>query len=307
MVSLESARNELHYETIAGGDDLPKTPEQAIDYHETHWAGLTAEPREVDYIECEIGGMPALRILPKQADTARMIVHAHGGGFVSGSMFTHRKMLGHLGKAARCQVLVYDYPYAHQAKYPTQLDLAVAVYRDLLDQGVAPESMALSADSCGAMLALGTLQRAREEMLPFPATVMLLSAWLDMTLSSGGYEENGEHDRFFTRPRCGWLVANVLGGGNPRDPLMSPLFADLSGFPPIYMQVGGHETLLGENRDFLARALAAGVDARLDVFPQMLHSFQMMAGRAPEADEAIAQLGAWAWQRLSATSNGVVA
>lgn len=298
MASIGSLANKQYYDRIMAADHQPTTPEAAIAFHDVHWPTLAAEPVGVVYQETQMAGRRALWIVPDGGTRDRLILHAHGGGFVSGSVSTHRKMLGHLARASACCVAVYDYPYAHEAKYPAQVDTALAVYHHLLRDGFLPKQIVLSADSCGAMLAMGTLQRLRAAAQPLPAAVLLLSAWLDMTLSSTGYDDKHGIDLFFTRERCGWLVRNVLGTIEASDPLASPLLADLTGFPPIYMQVGGDEALSGENQAFVSRAVAAGVAARLDVFPGMLHSFQMMAGQAPEADEAINRLGAWVRDQL---------
>jgi monoterpene epsilon-lactone hydrolase len=127
---------------------------------------------------------------------------------------------------------------------------------------------------------------------------MLMSPWVDMTVSAGTYESNRETEPFFYKEVVGGLAAMFLAGGDPKDPLASPLFADLSGVPPMYIQVGGDETLLDDSRLLERRALDAGVEVRLDVFPEQLHTFQMAAGRAPEADDAIRRLADWARPRL---------
>jgi acetyl esterase/lipase len=156
----------------------------------------------------------------------------------------------------------------------------------------------MAGDSCGAILIFGALQRARDEKLPQPAAVMMISGWLDMALTGASYETNRDKDPFFGKAGCDWLVTNFLGDGDRRDPLVSALYADLAGFPPIFLQAGADETLVDESRMFAERAKEAGVEIRLDVFPEMLHSFQMMAGRAPEADDAIGRLGEWVRPKL---------
>jgi monoterpene epsilon-lactone hydrolase len=300
MASEQSLANKAHYEQLAAAVAKgPLTPEQQIEWNEVHWPMLTAEPRGVDYVEVDATGIPAMWIIPKGSVEDRAIFYAHGGGFVSGSIYTHRKMVGHLAKAVGCRALTFDYPYAYQQKYPAQLDVTVACYRWLLrDQGVSAEHVAAAGDSCGAILIFGMLQQVRREALPLPVAVMVLSGWLDMTLTGASYETNRQKDVFFTREGAEWLVANFLGNGDRRDPLVNALYADLKGFPPIFLQAGADEALLDDTRMLAQRATAAGVDARIEIFPEMLHTFQMMAGAAPEADDAIDRFAQWVRPKL---------
>ncbi len=262
------------------------------------WAGLTAEPLGVDYI-C-VDDLPALWIQPKDAVPDRVLLCLHGGGFVSGSIWSHRKMFGHLAKAAGVRALVFDYRLAPEHTHPAQVDDATAVYRWLLDQGIDPSHVAFTGDSCGGGLAITTQLRAREQGLPLPAATMPFSPWVDMEVGGSSYDANRDRDAFFHRDLVRGLVDIFLGaGGDPRDPLANPLYGDLSGFGPIYIQVGGDEVLLDDARLLESHARKAGVEARLDVFPDMQHTFQMAAGRAPEADDAIQRMAAWVRPELS--------
>ena len=127
---------------------------------------------------------------------------------------------------------------------------------------------------------------------------MSISGWYDMAASGASYQSNSQKDPFFQKGTVEWLAGVALAGADARDPYASPLYADVTGFPPVFLQAGGDETLLDDSRAFAERARAAGVDMRIDVFPQMLHSFQMMAGCAPEADDAIGRFAAWVRPRL---------
>jgi epsilon-lactone hydrolase len=299
MASPSSEANRTHYETLAATVTKGLSPEAQIEWNDVHWAALTAEPGGVDYLEADAGGIPVMWIVPRGAAEDRVIFYAHGGGFVSGSIITHRKMIGHLAKAVGCRALLFAYSYAHQQKYPSQLNTTVAAYRWLLDQGIKAEHVAIGGDSGGAALAFGALQRFRDEGLPQPAAAMIMSGWLDMALTGASYETNREKDVFFSKMGVAWLASNILGeNGDRHDPYASPLYADLRGFPPIYLQAGADETLVDDSRMFAERAKTAGVEVRLDVFPEMLHSFQMMAGRAPEADEAISRFADWVRPKL---------
>jgi epsilon-lactone hydrolase len=264
------------------------------------WGDLTAEPREVDYVETEAGGRPAMWAVPKRASADRVLLCLHGGGFVSGSIYTHRKMFGHLAKTAGVRALLVSYRLLPEGVYPVPVDDVTAAYRWLLDQGIAPGHIALAGDSVGGWLAVTVQLRAREAGVPLPAAAMLLSPAVDLEASGESYEKNRDKDPFFKREVVRGLMQGFLGpGGDPRDPLANPLYAHLSGLSPLYIQVGGDETLLDDARRLDEHVRKAGVEVWLDIFPDMLHTFQMAAGRAPEADDAIGRLAAWARPRLS--------
>jgi len=291
MASAQSEANKRHYEAAAAA--MAAGNPMSRDENDRRWAELAAEPLGVTYSEVDAGGTKALSVMPDGAASDRVILYCHGGGFVGGSIHTHRKMVGHLAKAAECRALLVSYPLVDAAPFPAQVEAAFGGYRWLLEKGLRAEHVVVAGDSAGAILAFGTVHRARAAKLPCPAAMLILSGWLDLTVSAASFATNREKDLFFARPTIQWLAANVLGDLDPRDPLASPVYADLRGFPPIYLQAGADETLVDESRMMADRARAAGVEVRLDVFPQMLHSFQMMAGNAPEADAAIAKLAAW--------------
>jgi epsilon-lactone hydrolase len=296
MASTQSLANREHWERAARNGPLP--PDAAIEWNDIHWTPLTAEPRGVDYTEVNADGVPAMWILPKGAAEDRVILYSHGGGFVAGSIYTHRKMVGHLAKAVGCRGLLFEFPYAHERKHPAQLEAAVAVYRWLLDQRVKAEHIVAAGESAGAILTIGVLQRARDAGLAQPAAAMIMSGWFDLAVTGASFVTNREKDPFFAKSTVEWLASNLVGDGDRRDPYASPLYADLAGFPPIYLQAGADDTLVDDSRMFAKRAEQAGVEVKFDVFPEMLHSFQMMAGRAPEADDAIRRFAEWVRPKL---------
>jgi epsilon-lactone hydrolase len=296
MASTQSLANREHWEAAARNG--PQAPDAVIEWNDIHWTPLTAEPQGVDYIEVNADGAPAMWIRPKGAVEDRVILYSHGGGFVAGSIYTHRKLVGHLAKAVGCRGLLFEFPYAHERRHPAQLETAVTVYRWLLDQRVKAEHIVVAGESAGAILTVGVLQRAREAGLAQPVAAMIMSGWFDLAATGASFVTNREKDPFFAKSTVEWLASNFVGDGNRRDPSANPLDADLAGFPPIYLQAGGDEALVDDSRMFAERAKQAGVEVRFDVFPEMLHSFQMMAGRAPEADEAIRRLAEWVRPKL---------
>jgi acetyl esterase/lipase len=264
------------------------------------WAVLASEPQAVDYLEREAGGIPAMWAIPSQSAEDRVILGLHGGGFVAGSMFTHRKLFGHLAKAIGARALILNYRLSPESTHPGPVNDVVAAYAWLLAQGIKPEHVVFTGDSAGGGLSVTSQVLARQRRLPVPAGALLLSPWVDMEVTGQSWESNGANDELFVnREMVRGLARAFLGAeGDPRDPLANPLYANLSGLAPTYIQVGGDEVLLDDSRRLAVRLRNAGVDVKMDVFPEQQHTFQMAAGRAPEADAAIQKLVEWARPRL---------
>lgn len=292
MPSKESEAVKRHWAAARLISQLPMAEQPDRETADHAWSGLTSEPRGVDYLS--VSELSALWIVPKDAVPDRVLLCMHGGGFVGGSIHSHRKMFGHLAKAVGARALVFDYRLVPEHTYPAQLDDAIAVYRWLLDQGIDPARIVFAGDSVGGGLAITTQLRARSDGLPLPAASLLFSPCVDMELTGDSYDANRDRDAFFHRELVRELVAMYVGpGGDLRDPLVNPLYGDLTGFGPIYIQAGGDEALVDDARMLYEHARKAGVEARLDVFPDMQHTFQMAAGRVPEADDAIQRMAAW--------------
>ncbi|MEV1177462.1 alpha/beta hydrolase [Nonomuraea sp. NPDC049784] len=295
MPSKESEAVKRHWAAVrlAAGLPVAERPD------DESWGNLTAEPREVGYIEADAAGLPAIWAVPKGSAEDRVLLYIHGGGFVSGSVSSHRKLFGHLAKATGTRALMFEYRLAPAHTHPAQVDDATAVYRWLLDQGISPGHIAFAGDSCGGGLSITTQLRARERGLPLPAASMPFSPWVDMEAIGQSYETNRDKDAFFSTDVVRGLADMFLGAdGDRRDPLANPLYADLTGLGPIYIQVGGDEVLLDDARRLDEHARQAGVDVQLNIFPDMQHTFQMAAGRAPEADEAIRRMAEWVRPKL---------
>ncbi|KOX22645.1 esterase [Saccharothrix sp. NRRL B-16348] len=292
MASEQSAAVRAMYErwTADRLNGRPMDPES--------WGDLTAEPRGVDYVETTEPGTPAMWLLPHGAASDRVLLCMHGGGFVAGSIYTHRKLYAHLAKAVGARALLFQYPFAPEHVHPAQVDTATSVYRWLLGSFTA-DHIAFAGDSAGGGLTITTQLNARAAGLPLPAAVMAISPWVDMEVSGESFRANALTDGYFYQDLVDALAANFLGpDGHRRDPLAGPLHADLTGLAPLFVQVGAHETLLTEGRRLAERAKDAGVEVRLDVFAEQVHTFQMAAGRSPEADDAIARFASWARPRL---------
>jgi epsilon-lactone hydrolase len=263
------------------------------------WSQATTEPGGVDYLEVDAGGVPAMWLVPRGAAEDRVVLGLHGGGFVTGSMYTHRKMFAHLAKAIGARALVPNYRQPPEHTHPAALEDALAAYRWLLDQGIEASHILFTGDSAGGGLVVTTMLLASERGLPLPVGGMPLSPWFDHKHTGRSWDENESNDALLSREFSQRLTAMLLGeSGDPQDPLVSPLYADLAGLPPLYIQASRDEGIVDDSRSFAERAKLAGVNVRIDLFPGQQHTFQMAAGRTPEADDAIQRLADWARPRL---------
>jgi len=238
--------------------------------------------------------------VPKGCLGDRVLLCSHGGGYVTCSMYTHRKLYGHVATAVGCRALIVDYGLAPESPHPGPVNDMATAYSWLLDQGIKPNHIALTGDSAGGGLAITTILRVRERGLPLPAATMPLSPWLDMDAGGGTFETNKAKDVLNSREIIAGMSTTFLGkNGNRRDPLANPLFGDLRALPPAYIQVGSYETLLDDSRALAEALRRADGEVQLDVYPEMQHVFQFLAGVAPEADEAIGKLAAWVRPKLA--------
>lgn len=255
---------------------------------------LTAEPTGVHYDEFVAGDIRGLWCLPADASPDSVLLHLHGGAFVAGSPATHRKLVGHLAKAAGMNALIVDYRLAPEHPYPAPIHDGVAAYRHLLDRGFSAERIALSGDSAGGNLAVATAIMLRDGGDPLPAAIACFSPWFDLALTGNSFRENAEKDVFMQFEVNTWLADMYCGEhGQADDPRISPLYGDVTGLPPLYLVAGGFEMLLDDTLRFAERARNGHVEVELEVVPEMQHAHVFMAGRAGEADDSIANAAAW--------------
>jgi monoterpene epsilon-lactone hydrolase len=300
MASKETeALNALYRDWVAALQANPEMPLDELRRLFERWGNITGEPGGVDYIETDAGGIPAMWAAPKNCAQDRVLLCAHGGGYVVASMYTHRKTYAHVAKAVGCRALIVDFRRAPENVHPGPVNDMVTSYKRLLDQGIRPDHVALIGDSAGGGLAVTTILRAREQGLPLPAATMPLSPWLDMEATGETFETNAAKDLLVTRDIIHAMAGTFLGeGGNRHDPLANPLYADLTGLPPMYIQVGADEALLDDSCKLADLARKSGVEVTLDIVPEMQHVFQFLAGTAPEADAAIRRLAVWVRPKL---------
>jgi epsilon-lactone hydrolase len=256
-------------------------------------ADLTAEPEGVTYAEVDAGGTPALWCLPQDRDAGRFVLYTHGGGFVANSASSHRKLAGHLAKAAGVAALVVDYRRAPEHPFPAQLEDATNAYRWLRGESGSTR-VAVVGDSAGGNLAVALGVRLRAEGLPLPDALIAFSPWLDMEHGASTLDDPDGTDALIDRGLTTLMAQLYLGeGGSPTDPQANPLHADLTGFPPLYVAVGGAEALLDDSRRLVDRARAAGVEVEFEIAPDQQHIYPLGAGRDPQADATVKNAAGW--------------
>jgi epsilon-lactone hydrolase len=244
-------------------------------------------------------GVPGEFISAPGADASRCIYYLHGGGYVIGSVRTHRVLGYDLSKASGARVLSMDYRLAPEHPFPAGLEDAVTGYRWLLARGVKPEHVVIAGDSAGGGLAVATLLALRDRGLPMPAAAVCFSPWVDLLGEGESMRTRADVDPMVQKEALLWYTDLYMDGGDPRDPLASPLYADLSGLPPVLIQVGDAETLLDDSIRLADRLKAAGVSAELEVWDRMIHVWQVFAPVLSEGREAIAKVGAFISAKLA--------
>jgi epsilon-lactone hydrolase len=244
-----------------------------------------------------IAGVSGAWLSPPRRRDDRAVLYLHGGGYVMGSPTTHGRLAGDIAIAAEVPVFVADYRLAPEHPFPAALDDALHAYRWLRGR-FGSERIAVVGDSAGGGLTVATLLAIRDRGWPQPATAVCLSPWLDLSLTTHDDQSLTAPDPISSRHEMAQFAALYLNGVDAQVPLASPLFADLAGLPPLLVQVGTAELGLPDARLFTERARAAGVDATLEVWPDMVHVWHAFAARVPEAADAIERVGSYIRDRL---------
>lgn len=251
-----------------------------------------APPPERTRLEAvDAGGVPAEWVRPDDTRADRVVFYLHGGGYVLGSPATHRLLVARIARACDAHGLTVDYRLGPEHAFPAALNDAVAAYRWLLKTGVAPASIVIAGDSAGGGLTAATLVALRDAGVALPAAGVCLSPWTDLTLTAPSMTTRAAADPMVSRETLAPMAEAYLHGADPETPLASPVFADLTGLPPLLIQVGGREVLLDDATRLAERARAAGVDVTLERWDEMIHVWQAFAPIITEADEAVAKIG----------------
>jgi monoterpene epsilon-lactone hydrolase len=254
--------------------------------------GHVAAPIEVSYATDQIGGIQGWWCRPENARPGQAVLHLHGGWFNWGSAQAYRNFAGHIAAQTHTAVFVPDYRLAPEYPFPAAAEDVQACYLGLTQRGFS--KIAITGDSAGGNLALGLLVHLAAN--PDTASKALvagvaLSPVTDLTLTGNSWSTRAAADPVFTQPQVTELVGSYLHGHDPADPFASPLFADLKGLAPTCVLVGDDEVLLDDSFRFVERAVAAGVDARLDVWEGMIHGFVGSVGHLEASNQALQIIG----------------
>jgi epsilon-lactone hydrolase len=277
---------------------------------------LTAKPRPVGWTERraridEIGstwpvaadvrleevildGVPGEWSIAPGSDSSRVLIFFHGGGYCSGSIISHRRMVTEAGRAARMRTLAVEYRFAPEHPYPAAHEDVMTAWRFVRGEGIAARDIMIGGDSAGGNLAITLINQLRAAGEEQPARAWLASPWTDLTMSGASLEAKAAVDPLIHKAYLEELADCYAPTPlDRRDPLVSPLFSDLRGFPPVLIQVGSDETLLDDSIGFARAASMADVDVTLQVWPHMIHAWPMWNARLEAGRRALEQVGAF--------------
>jgi epsilon-lactone hydrolase len=262
-----------------------------------------AVPEGVTFEAATVAGISGWWAKVTQARNGTAIIHAHGGWFNLGTAQAYRNFVGHIALNAGSDAFIPDYRLAPEHPFPAAIRDLEACYRGLVDQGIT--KVALTGDSAGGNLALVLLSTPSAQASKggtAPVGAVAFSPVTDLALTGESFDTRAEADLYFTRSQAAALVRSYLSEADPKNPLASPLYADLSGLPPIRVHVGDDEVLLDDSRRYVGRAVAAGVDAKLDIWMGMPHGFVANVGGFNAATLALKATAAFLTERLGSTA-----
>lgn len=260
--------------------------------------------RKVALIPVDVDGVPSEWLVPQGSPEDRSLLYIHGGAWFMGSTATHRGLVSNLAYDSGARALSINYRLAPENPFPAGLDDCIAAYDWLVRSGIEPEKIIVAGDSAGGNLALALLVALRSAGKPLPAGAVAISPVTDLTGSGESYQTRRYLDPMFGNMGDNSFFPDYIGSHDPHNPLISPLFADLRGLPPLLIHVGDHEVLLDDAVQFGQRAANVGVEVETVVWPGMFHVFHIGVPFLPEARQAIRQIGAFVRAHLSDDAPG---
>jgi acetyl esterase/lipase len=256
-----------------------------------------ADDVALEAVDCD--GVPGEWSQVAASDSRRVLLFFHGGGYCSGSVLSHRRMVSEAGRAAGMRTLAVGYRLAPEQPYPAAHEDAMAAWRFLRRQGIAAENIAVGGDSAGGNLTIALIHRLRAAGDALPGCAWLISPWTDLTMSGATLDTKAAVDPLINKAYLEELADAYAPSADRRDPLVSPLFADLLGFPPLLIQVGSAETLLADATRFAAAAGAADVDVTLEIWPHMIHAWPLWNAKLDAGRRALVSAGEFIRARAS--------
>ncbi len=248
---------------------------------------------DVTHQRVDAGGVPAEWVSVPESREDRVILYLHGGGYVIGSLDTHRELASRIARATQARALVIDYRLAPEHPFPAAVEDATAAYRWLLGTGVSPSRIAVAGDSAGGGLTLATLVALRDLRQPLPAAGVCMSPWTDLEGMGASAQPGGADDPLLELATLREMAAHHAAA-NLRHPHAAPLFASFRGIPPLLIQVGTREILLDDSTRVAAKAKAEGVDVTLEAWDGLIHVWQLFGPAVPESEQAVARIGEFA-------------
>jgi epsilon-lactone hydrolase len=248
-------------------------------------------PADVTVTAAELGGVPTAEITVDGIEPRHVVLYFHGGVYVMGDAFLAAELASQVGRRTHAKVISVDYRLAPEHPYPAAVDDALAAYGALLDNGNAPPDIVLAGESAGGALAVATLVNARDHGLPLPAAALVMSPYADLTLAGTTMETKREVDPLMSREALQSRVTDYTAGQDAALGLISPIFADLSGLPPLIIQAGTHEVLLDDAVRLARQAATADVEVTLDITPGVPHVFQAYHAILDEGAAALDRAG----------------
>ena len=255
-------------------------------------ASIVSIPKDVKCEPVDAGGVPAEWITTPGVVNHHVILYLHGGGYIAGSIKTHRDLAARISRVSKARVLIIDYRLAPEHIFPAALEDATAAYRWLVsNEKITPNNLIVAGDSAGGGLTIACILKLQEMGVTLPAAAVCLSPWTDLANTGESIKNKAKIDPFVTLEGLEFDAKQYLGEADPRNPLASPLYANLQGLPPLLIHVGGREILLDDSVRLAERAKAVGVDVKLDIWEDMIHVWHLFATFAPESRDGINQIG----------------
>jgi monoterpene epsilon-lactone hydrolase len=264
------------------------------------FAAQVPVPADIEQKPVEVGGVAGIEVTLASNEAENVILYFHGGVYVIGSAAATVPLVGDIVRRTGVNAITLDYRLAPEHPYPSAVDDARAAYEGLLAQGVDPGRIVLAGESAGGGLAVATLLAAREAGLPMPSCAYLMSPYADLTLSGESLVDRESLDPILSPEGLRVRAPEYVAGADASDPLISPIFGDLRGLPPLLIQVGSHEILLSDAIRLAGRAATSEVAVILDVTPGVPHVFQGFAGLLDEAAAALDRAAAFVTAHVSA-------
>ncbi|HTG52949.1 MAG TPA: alpha/beta hydrolase [Candidatus Tectomicrobia bacterium] len=254
---------------------------------------------DVELTAVDVNGAPGEYSIVRGSDPSRVLMFFHGGGYCSGSIKSHRRLVTEAGRAAKIRTVAVGYRLAPEHPFPAAYDDALTAWRFLRDQGIAAAHVAIGGDSAGAGLTLALISRLRDAHEELPACAWLVSPWTDLTMSGSSLVTKAAIDPLIHKEYLNELAEAYLPSGVGRkDPRVSPLYADLRGFPAMLIQAGSDETLLDDAIRLAAQAGAADVAVTLEIWPHMIHAWPLWNAHLEDGRRALASAGSFIQSHL---------